>query len=276
MTFQQAVEYAATKLLPVCDNPKLDAQLLLCNSCKIEQTFLFAHPEKIISRHQFASFNSVLQRRIKGEPLAYIIGRKEFWSLAFTVNKHVLIPRPETELLVELTLKKIANIKSPRILDLGTGSGAIAITIATERPDCDITATDNSLAALDVAELNAQKHNVKIQFKQCNWYKEFKDEKFDVIVSNPPYIEEGDPHLDKKVFSHEPLNALISKNNGLYSLTVIISNASHYLASSGTLIIEHGFQQAEIVKKLFCDAQFNNVISYKDIAGHLRCTSGNI
>ena len=276
MTFQQAVEYAAAKLISVCENPKLESQLLLCLSCEIEQNFLFAHPEKTLNERQLDAFNSVLQRREKGEPLAYITGTKEFWSLAFIVNKHVLIPRPETELLVELTLKKIACIKSPRILELGTGSGAIAISIATERPDCDVTATDNSLEALDVAELNAQKHNVTIQLKQSDWYKEIKNEKFDVIVSNPPYIEEGDPHLDEKVFLHEPQNALISKNNGLYSLSVIISNASYFLAPSGILIIEHGFQQAESVKRLLCDANFNNVISSKDIAGHLRCTSGNI
>lgn len=276
MTFQQAVENAAAKLLSVCVNPKLESQLLLCHSCNIEQTFLFAHPEKTLNEHQLDAFNSVLQRREEGEPLAYITGTKEFWSLGFTVNEHVLIPRPETELLVELTLKKIANIKSPRILDLGTGSGAIAISIATERPDCDIIATDNSFKALEVAQLNAQKHNVDIQYRQSDWYKEFTHEKFNVIVSNPPYIEENDPNLDENVFLHEPQNALISKNNGLYSLSVIISNASHHLAPSGILIIEHGFQQAESVKKLFCDANFNNVISSKDIAGHLRCTSGNI
>ena len=164
MNLKEAVGRAATTLSSVSDSAKLDAQLLLCHACNIEQTKIIAHPELQLTKQQLEIFTSTLNRRAKGEPLAYITGTKEFWSLEFMVNEHALIPRPDTELLVELTLKAISSIKTPGILELGTGSGAIAIAIAKERKDCNILATDISISALELAKLNAKQHKADITF----------------------------------------------------------------------------------------------------------------
>ena len=276
MTFQQAVELGTAKLLTISDCAQLDAQLLVCHSCDIELTTLIAHPEKILTKTQSDIFNNSLQRRAHGEPLAYIKGSKEFWSLNFLVNPQVLIPRPETELLVELALNKIANIKSPQILDLGTGSGAIAIALAHDREDSQITATDSSLEALEIARLNSTKHNAEVRFIHSDWYKNLSHQKFDVIVSNPPYVSEQDPNLNDYVTVYEPKNAVISQKNGLEDLANIIENAPRFLTASGTLIVEHGFQQTESVYKLFENANFNNIESYSDLSGNPRCMQGNL
>ncbi len=276
MTFQQAVEQATAKLLTVSDSAQLDAQLLVCHCCDTELTALIAHPEKELTKTQSETFDSTLLRRAQGEPLAYITGTKEFWSLNLSVNQHVLIPRPETELLVELTLNKIANIESPHILELGTGSGAIAIALAHSRKDCQITATDISSEALEIASLNASEHNADIRFVHSDWYSKLTGQKFDVIVSNPPYVAEQDPNLNNHVTLFEPKNAVISQKNGLEDLAEIIENAPKYLKSSGTLLIEHGFQQAESVYKLFAKANFDSIVNHYDLAGNPRCMQGNL
>jgi len=280
MNIKQAVESATARLSSVSDSANLDARLLTCHACGIEPTQLITHPEQELSSEQEKLFNSILDRRAKGEPLAYITGSKEFWSLDFAVNKQVLIPRPETELLVELTLEAIANKKSPRILDLGTGSGAIAISIARERSDCTVVATDISSSVLETAQLNAKQHDVNIQFVLSAWFAELATEKFmktfDVIVSNPPYIDISDQELDPFVSEYEPKLALISGQNGLYDLTEIINAAPAYLQEDGMLIVEHGFQQASSIKQLFSSVKFNNIYTHQDLARHPRCTSGNI
>lgn len=274
MTLKEAVEFASTKLSSISDSARLDAQLLICHTCNVEQTFIIAHPEQLLTEQQTELFNLALTRRSKGEPLAYITGNKEFWSLEFAVNQHTLIPRPETELLVELALQVIEDIKSPRILDLGTGSGAIAITIAKERNDCALTATDISPLALEVAERNANKHKTNINFLQSNWYQQLSENNFDLIVSNPPYIAAGDTELDNHVAEHEPSNALISNENGLSDLQLIISGAKKYLSNKGCLIVEHGFQQAELIHQSFKQHDFHAIQSYKDLAGLDRATTG--
>ena len=274
MNAQQAVELATAKLLQTSDSGNLDARIIVCHACKIHQTTLIAHPELELNDEQNNLFNAYLERRIQGEPLAYITGYKEFWSLDFFVNEHVLIPRPETELLVDLTLNAISNIQAPRVLDLGTGSGAIAIAIAKERPDSKVVATDIDASVLEIAKQNAEKHEIKIEFIQSDWFANIVNNKFDMIVSNPPYVNEDDPHLDKYVYQFEPKKALISKQNGLEALSTITTQAINYLNQSGALIVEHGFQQAESVSRLFRKNKYNHVQSYKDISDHIRCTSG--
>ncbi len=276
MTLKEAVDIAGTKLSPLSDSPKLDAQLLLCHACNFEPTKIIAHPEKELDDREREKFLSNLRRRARGEPLAYITGSKEFWSLELMVNEHVLIPRPDTELLVELALGTILNIKSPDILELGTGSGAIAIAIAKERADCNILATDISLPALALAKLNTEKHQADITFVQSDWYKNLPEDKHDVIISNPPYIDKNDVDLDKCVAEYEPKQALISENNGLHALSEIISAAPSMLKQNGTLIVEHGYQQAAVVNELFINANINNISTHKDLAGNPRSTMGNL
>ena len=276
MTYQEAVKYATAKLENISESCLLDSQLLLCEACKINPTKLFAYPEQILSSKQEGKFYSVLARRLQGEPIAYISGKKEFWSLDFYVNEQVLIPRPETEFLVEITLKVISNIKAPRILDLGTGSGVIAISIAKERNDAFVVATDLSASALEIAQLNATSHQVNIQFVKSSWYTELNDELFDVIVCNPPYVAIDDPYLDSFVTKFEPKKAVVSNNNGLQDLEIVISGAENHLRTQGMLAVEHGFQQSKAVQRLLESNGFSNIKTYQDLSQFDRVTSGNI
>ena len=276
MNVRQAVELATTTLIEISESANLDARIIVCHACNMHQTTLITHPETELTQDQQHLFDASLERRSRGEPIAYITGRKEFWSLDLRVNEHVLIPRPETELLVELALSTISDIKNPRVLELGTGSGAIAIAIAKERPDSIVIATDVDAQALIVARDNAEKHALNIDFIQSNWFENIDKNKFNVIASNPPYISEHDHHLDQYVYQYEPKNALISGQNGLKDLTIITNKAKSYLLPSGTLIVEHGFQQSESVKNLFKENQYQNTLSHKDINEHFRCTSGCI
>ena len=276
MNYKQAIEFAASKLLSISESAKLDAQLLICHACNLEHTKLLTHPENELNDQQLESFNSALERRTKGEPLAYITGTKEFWSLEFIVNEHVLVPRPETELLVELTLKEVSKFKTPRILDLGTGSGIIAIALAKQCSKCLITATDISHQALKIAKENAKKHKVAINFIQSDWYGNIENKKFDVIVCNPPYIAKDDSELDKFVMQYEPYDALISNGNGLKDIETVVAGAKKRLHPTGSLIIEHGFQQALSVNEMFIAHKFNNVFTSKDLAGLDRATIGTL
>lgn len=274
MNIKQAVKQATAKLNTSSETANLDARVLTCLACDLTQTKLITEPERALNKEDEHTLSAYIARRANGEPLAYITGEKEFWSLTFKVNKHVLIPRPETELLVELALENIKNKDSATILDLGTGSGAIAIAIAKQRPDCNITATDLSKMALDVAKQNAKIHKTDIIFIQSDWFTELANNKFDLIISNPPYIDIHDPHLENNVYQYEPETALISKNNGLFDLENIINAAKNYLSQSGCLFVEHGFQQAKAAQNLLLNAEYNNVQSHKDMSGILRCSSG--
>ncbi len=276
MTYQEAVKHAAAKLQGISDNPALDAQLLICHACNIGQTQLIAHSENELSNEENTSFIDLLKRRCKGEPLAYITGEKEFWSLSFTVNKEVLIPRPETELLVETALNIASTYQAPSILDLGTGSGAIAVTIAKECSECIVYASDISSSALEVAKLNAIKYEVEIKFTQSDWYKSLSGKKYDLIVCNPPYVSCDDTNLDPYVLKHEPSHALISQNKGLHDLELIISQSKNFLNCSGYLLIEHGFNQGPIIQQFFQQHGFKDVQTHKDLSGHDRVTFGNI
>ena len=276
MTRQQAVDFAAARLVQVCDNPRLDAQLLVCHACDIEHAGLFAHPETPLSRSEESRFRSCCSSRILGTPLAHISGKKEFWSLEFIVNEHVLIPRPETELLVETALQCIAEKKGVKILDLGTGCGAIAVAIAKERRDCTVVAADISTLALKVARMNAKRHGTDILFIHSDWYENLGRHQFDVIVSNPPYIAEKDPELDAHVAQFEPALALISGESGLEALERIIGKASRYLALGGHIVLEHGFRQGQQTRRLLQQHGFEQVRTCQDLAGQDRVSCAHL
>ncbi|MCY4420498.1 MAG: peptide chain release factor N(5)-glutamine methyltransferase [Gammaproteobacteria bacterium] len=267
MTLQQAVDLAAAKLVTVSDNPRLDAQLLVCHACNIEQVRLFAHPETPLSCTEESLFRSCFSSRLQGKPLAYISGQKEFWSLDFSVNEDVLIPRPETELLVEIALQSIPEQKSLRILDLGTGSGAIAIAIAKERSQCSVVATDFSKPALEVAQRNAERHGTEITFIHSNWYENLGSDRFDVIVSNPPYVAAGDPDLDVHVKEYEPAVALVSGTSGLEALEMIISRSGRHLTPCGWLVVEHGFTQGKDIRRLLHQNRLEQIRTCQDLSG---------
>lgn len=276
MTRQQAVDFAAAKLVRISDNPRLDAQLLVCHACGIEQAELFAHPETLLYEREESFFRSCCSRRRQGAPLAQISGKKEFWSLELTVNEHVLIPRPETELLVETALQCIAGQEGAAVLDLGTGCGAIAIAIARERSDCSVVATDVSNPALEVARMNANRHGTDILFVHSDWYGNLGHRRFDMIVSNPPYIAEGDPDLDPHVAQFEPALALISGQSGLEALERIIRQAQRYLSPQGHIVLEHGYTQGAEARRLLRQNGFAQIRTDRDFAGQDRVSCARL
>lgn len=239
-----------TKLLTTTTpNNRLDAQVLLAVVLKRPQSFVYAYPEYVLTSSELTAFQDVWKRRCDGEPLAYILGKKEFWGLEFVVNQHTLIPRPETEVLVEYVL---TTFRQPTcsLLDIGTGSGAIACAIASERPEWQITAADISSETLMVAKQNCealQLPNITCQLSDL--FSVFQGQQFDIIVSNPPYIDPIDPHLQDLKF--EPQQALVAADHGLKILNTILQQASGYLKPGGYVIMEHGFNQAESLQ-VFC------------------------
>ncbi|MDH5218026.1 MAG: peptide chain release factor N(5)-glutamine methyltransferase [Gammaproteobacteria bacterium] len=251
----------------------LDAELLLCHVLEKNRSYLRAWPEKEISSERLDQFSQLIDRRKHGEPVAYILGNQEFWSLLLKVTPATLIPRPETELLVEQALMKLQGIANPIIVDLGTGSGAIALAIASERPDALVVATDYSLDALVVASGNAKQLGLtNVFFVNASWLDCFAINAFDLVVSNPPYIEVGDPDLASDVRRYEPGSALVSDDSGLADIKIIARQSSALLGSGSWLMLEHGWMQASEVKNVLQNNDFVNGEILKDLAGHDRVT----
>lgn len=270
MNINQVLQ-SSRSLLPNSTSAKLDLEILLQLLLSVGRSYLYAHGDAVLTEEQYQGLLNFISRRQQGEPIAYIVGHQEFWSLDFIVNQSVLIPRPETELLVETALSLLKS--HAKVLELGTGSGAIAISIAHERPDCDMTAIDLSQNALHVASENAKRllpH--AIHCIQSNWFDALPNEKFDLIVSNPPYIAEGDEHL--QALSYEPQAALVSGEDGLHAIRAIIAEASHHLLHGGYLLLEHGYDQADSVRNIFRDNYFQSIKTIQDYAGHDRVTFG--
>ena len=266
---------AARTLAASSDSAALDAEVLLCLTLDKERSYLRAWPDKELQPEHTARFWTLIQERQKGTPIAYITGNREFWSRDFHVTPDVLIPRPDTELLIELSLKLIPPDKPVKIIDLGTGSGIIAITLAAERPHAHVSATDFSLAALRIAQLNANKHHTNnIQFYQSDWFANVPDAKFNLIVSNPPYIAENDSHLQQGDIRFEPQTALCAAEQGLSDIKIIADTARNRLEPGGHLLIEHGYDQQHPVQTIFKDFHYDNVQTVTDLSGQPRVTYG--
>ena len=270
---------------------RIEVQMLLQQVLGVSRAWLLAHPEQVLSEAQAAAYRGLLQRRLAGEPLAYILGEREFFGLMFKVAPATLIPRPETELLVELALQRIPSPlplsrKRERgecsggrgfcVLDLGTGSGAIALSIAHMRPNVEVTAVDASPEALEVAWENARHLNTgNVRLLQSDWFSALTGERFDLIVSNPPYIAENDPHLAQGDLRFEPRGALASGADGLDDIRRIVSDAKQHLNPGGWLLFEHGYDQAARVRELL-GAGYTEVFSARDLAGVERVSGGTI
>ena len=260
---------------------RYDAQYLLACLTGSSRAFLLAHGERHLSDQQAAQFAKHVAARATGVPVAQILGRREFYGRDFAVNEHVLIPRPETEILVEQALARVSGNKClkthapPCVLDLGCGSGAIAVTLALELPDAKVTALDQSLDALRIAEQNAHTLGASVTFIKSDWYRALTDHKFDLIVANPPYIAANDPHLSQGDLRFEPHMALTDDSvDGLASIRCIITGAKALLHDGGWLMFEHGFDQAERCRALLAQHGFAAIASVPDLAGIPRVTMG--
>lgn len=276
INIERALQLAINQLEPYTNTARLDAEILLAFIMTRNRTYLYAHPEAILSTQQLLIFEQLVARRSLGTPVAYLTGMREFWSLPLQVNEETLIPRPETELIVELTLQLMPNQPGMSILDLGTGSGAIALALAKERENWQIVASDYSLGALKTAIDNALKlHLHNISFLESNWFSKINEpERFNAIVSNPPYIAANDPHLEKGDLRFEPSLALVSDNNGLSALEHIIKHSIERLEPDGLLLIEHGYTQKASVMSMLKEYGYTHVQSWQDIHGNDRVSGG--
>ena len=267
---------AATSVFnELSDSAALDAELLMCFVIKRERTYLFTWPEKELSTAQVNQFQQLVQRRTSGEPVAHITGEKEFWSLNLAVNPSTLIPRPDTETLVEVALNIAQSKPSGAGLDLGTGTGAIALALASELINWQWTGAEMNLEALELAKQNGLTNNISnASFVHSNWFSDISERKFDLIVSNPPYIDPDDQHLSQGDVRFEPLSALIASDNGLADIKTIVNDAKTFLAENAALIIEHGFDQRQAVQTIFVQNGYTKVETFKDLAGNDRVTVG--
>jgi release factor glutamine methyltransferase len=270
------LDYAASKLVPISDTPRLDAEILLSLATGKTRTHFRAWPDKPVVRQEEAAFQRLLDERLTGRPVAHLSGSREFWSREFRVTPDVLIPRPETELLVELALERIPQGQCAHIADLGTGSGAVAVTLALELPKARITALDLSPAALLIAADNAARLGAcTVRFIRSDWFAALAlGERFDLIVSNPPYVAENDPHLQQGDVRFEPILALTSGKDGLDAIRRIVREAPRRLKPGGWLLFEHAYDQAGRAGALLQSAGFVGIGSFPDLQGHGRVSGG--
>lgn len=251
------------------------AEHLLSHVLGRDRAWLFAHARDPLGADEMARFEALLERRIAGEPVAYLTGRRGFWTLDLAVGPDTLIPRPETELLVELALARLPLEGAPDVADLGTGSGAIALAVASERPQARIVATDASAGALAMAGRNAREHGIgNVRFLQGDWWLPLAGERFDLVASNPPYIAEADPHLAQGDLRHEPMTALASGIDGLDAIRIIVAGAPRHLRAGGWLLLEHGWDQGAAIRELLLQAGLAEVATERDLEARDRVTLG--
>ena len=263
-------------LSKVSSSPSLDLQLLLGHVLGCQRATLLAHPERSLDEEQLKNFSALLLRRLRGEPIGYILGTKDFWDFELKVDQRVLIPRPETELLVEKALSCLRDRENQglQLLDLGTGSGAIAIALARHSSRWQVIATDQSEAGLTLAAENARRLQVdNVEFIHGSWFERLGGQSFDLIVSNPPYVATDDPHLQEDGLPFEPPGALIAADKGLASLKKIVEQARYHLQSSAWLLLEHGFAQSAAVAEMMADNGYLDITSWQDLAGLDRVTA---
>lgn len=252
-----------------------DARPLLAHAVGKPVSWLFAHGDETIEISALQRFRALLEARESGRPVAYLTGRRGFWTLDLAVTADTLIPRPETELLVELAIARVPVSSPTRVADLGTGSGAIALAIAKERPECRVIATDASRGALDIAISNAEGNGIRnVEFRTGSWFSPLTGKRFDLIASNPPYIAEGDPHLEEGDLRFEPAAALSSGADGLDAIRVIVGDAPTHLNTGGWLLLEHGLEQGAAIRELFEAAGFVDVATERDLESRDRVTLG--
>lgn len=254
--------------------PAAEARLLLRHVLGCTAAWLAGHPDDTLADERAAEFSALVARRAAGEPVAYLIGRREFYGRDFVVTPEVLIPRPETELLVELALEKLGSRNTANILDLGTGSGCLAVTLALALPTAQVTAVDASPAALVVAQGNAGRLGAAVDFIESDWYAALPPQRFDLIVANPPYVAAGDAHLREGDLRFEPVTALTDQADGLAAIRRILAGAPDWLQPGGWLLLEHGYDQANAVWKLLSEAGFTAIEQQRDLAGILRVSGG--
>ena len=250
----------------------LENRILLCHALGLTRVGLITNSERVLNAHEAAQLAALIERRQQGEPIAYIVGQREFFGLPFQVGPAVLIPRPDTELIVELALARLAP--RARMLDMGTGSGAIAVAVAHTRPDAAVTALDLSEEALTVARANAAANGATVRFLRSDWFGALHGEAFDLIASNPPYIASSDEHLAQGDLRFEPSGALTDFADGLSALRTIIDGAPAHLIAGGWLLLEHGYDQAAAVRGLLMDAGYGEVQSWRDLSGIERVSGG--
>lgn len=254
---------------------KFEAQLLLQNACNVNRAWLIAHEHDELNDRDNANFEALISRRTLGEPVAYILGSREFYGINLTVTPDTLIPRPDTETLVEAALDKIPQGANFTVLDLGTGTGAVALAIAKNRPKAQLLAVDASNSALDIAIKNAKQLNLtNVNFCLSNWFSTVEGNRFNLIVSNPPYIEQNDPHLSLGDLRFEPISALASGQDGLDDIREIIANSLVHLLPQGWLMLEHGYNQTSAVTELMSENGFVDIATIKDLGGNNRVTMG--
>lgn len=292
-TIENVLQAANLQLIQagLVDSPQLDAELLLAHSLQVSRTYLYTWSDKLLEPQQQLAFEALLRQRRQGLPIAHILGEREFWGLHLKVTADTLIPRPDTETIVEATLELYQHPQSTSrssdsnlennldqawsILDLGTGSGAIALALKSECPLCSVTAVDFSEKALQVASYNALNLQLDVNFLQSDWFSAIKaTHLFDCIVSNPPYIEDTDPHLFEGDVRFEPITALTSGQDGLKDIRKITDQAWSFLNPNGWLLIEHGYHQADSVAEIFKTHHYSNVRGIKDLGGNPRVTLG--
>ena len=271
------LEDATRRLETLSESARLDAELLLAECLHKPRSFLYSWPERTLTGPEWLAFENLVQKRLRPTPVAYLLGYREFYSLIFHTDEAALIPRPETELLVDLALQILTTIRQPRVLELGTGTGAISIALLKHRPDIDLITTDISDDCLQLALKNAEENSVKLNCIQSNWYQNLHGQDgFDLIVSNPPYIAADDPYLDHGDLPAEPALALTPGPSGLEAIEQIFAGAPEYLRPGGFLLIEHGYDQAEAVARLFEMSGYSNIICKPDINRLPRASYGQI
>jgi release factor glutamine methyltransferase len=276
LTTQDLLARGTSRLGGLSDSPGLDAELLLAHALGRQRARLKSHPEDVAEPAASSRFAEYIERRARGEPIAYIVGYKHFWTLQLTVSPAVLVPRPETELLVERALS-LRPQNTGNVVDLGTGSGAIALALASERPQWHVTATDISADALAIARANAQGHALeRVEFVLGSWFAPLEGRRFDVVVSNPPYIGAEEPEMQSPSLRYEPRGALSPEGDALASLRAIARAAPMSLEPGGWLLLEHGSSQAAEVARELVACGFRHVRSHRDLAGHERMTEGQL
>lgn len=274
-SIKSALHWALSVLNKELIDARFDAELLLSHVLVKNRTYLYTYPEKNLTEKEMDQYQQFIKQRAEGTPIAYLTGQREFWSLPLHVNANTLIPRHETERLVELTLELLPKAAPLNILDLGTGSGAIALALANERPQWQITACDKSEEALAVAQSNAQHLQLNnITFYHSDWFKALPPQHYHAIVSNPPYIAENDVHLKQGDVRFEPISALVSSQGGLADLQYIIAHSYKYLLPEGLILLEHGYDQKSSIEAILNKIGYSNVQCWKDIAGQDRVSGG--